>query len=129
MTRFSKQLSWVLILYVLTGCSKAVELRRADMDDAKYREPGSYRIRLENREQYLVRRFVVTDSTMVIEELMPADERYRAWREELPVTIPRTDITSFAQLETDYVVSAAVGILMGSVILLILAVKSIEWSD
>lgn len=127
--RSPKRLSWVLIVLMLTGCSKAVELRRADMDDAKYREPGSYRIRLKGREEYLVRRFSVTDSTMVIEELMPADERYRPWRANLPVTVPLTDITSFAQLETDYVVSAGVGILMASVILAILAVKSIEWSD
>ena len=97
-----------LIAVVVTGCSKAVEIPRADIDDPKYREPGSYRIRTEGWNEYLVSRFSVTDSTIVIEGLLPSDERFRTGRNELPISVPRGEIASISQLETDRLMTTAI---------------------
>jgi len=94
-----------LIALMATGCTKAVEIPRADIDDAKYREPGSYRIRLHGRQEYLVRRFSVTDSTVVVEELMPGDERFRTGREWLPTSILWGEVESISRTETNWLLT------------------------
>jgi len=42
--------SLVLIALMATSCSRAVEIPREQIDDPVYKEPGSYRIRLDGRE-------------------------------------------------------------------------------
>ncbi|HEU4928701.1 MAG TPA: hypothetical protein VFU38_02640, partial [Candidatus Krumholzibacteria bacterium] len=88
MSKVRPYIALLMIILTATGCSKAVEIPRTDIDDVKYREPGSYRIRLRGREEYLAKRFSVTDSTIVIEELMTSDERYRLERASMPREIP-----------------------------------------
>jgi hypothetical protein len=83
------------------GCSKAVEIPRADIDDPQYREPASYRIRLKGWEEYMVQRFSVTDSTIVIEELMPSDERYRYGRSSLPINVQKDQVTSVVKIQAN----------------------------
>ena len=100
--------SLVLIALLVTGCSRAVEIPREQIDDPVYQHPGSYRIRLDGQEEYLVRRFSVTDSTVVIQELHPSDERYRFGRKDLPVTVPRAAVSSISRMETKHGLTFAV---------------------
>jgi hypothetical protein len=81
-----------------TGCSRAVEIPRADVEKPEYREPGAYRIYLKDQNEYIVRQFSATDSTVVIEELHGSDKRLGDVT--LPIVIPMTDIESVARLET-----------------------------
>ncbi len=48
---------------------------------------------------YVVRRFALTDSTLVIEKLHQTDERYN--RTELPIVVPRADVESISKYELD----------------------------
>ena len=92
---------WSLcVALIATGCSKAVEIPRSEIANEEYREPGSYRIRMKGWEEYLVTRFSVTDSTVVIEELSPSDERFRFQRESLPMTLPLSEVSSISRKET-----------------------------
>lgn len=95
----TRVISLILIAFMAAGCSQAIDIPRSQIGDPAYREPGSYRIRVKGREEYLVRRFSVTDSTVVIEELMPADERYRFERAALPMTVPRSNVSSIVIIE------------------------------
>jgi hypothetical protein len=120
-TRYLKRaLSILLVALTATGCSKAVEIPRADIDNPKYHEPASYRIRMKGWEEYLVKRFTVTDSTIVIEELMPSDERYRFKRSSLPIEVPRDDVTSIAEIQaqekTTFAVVAVTAIAIATLI-------------
>jgi hypothetical protein len=100
--------SILLIALLATGCSKAVEIPRTEIDDPAYREPGSYRIRVQGREEYLVRRFSISDSTIVVEELLPSDERFRTEREDLPTSIPLVQVESISRMETNGLLTAVV---------------------
>jgi hypothetical protein len=117
----------ILAALLVVSCSRAVEIPRADIDDPQYREPGSYRIRLKGREEYIAKRFSVTDSTVVIEQLHPADERYRQWEDARPITIPIADVSSFARYKTHALGTTAWVVLVGGFILLVVAAKSIDF--
>jgi len=92
----------ILIASMTAACTKAVVIPRADWADYEKRIEGSYRIRLTSREDYLVRRFSTTDSTVVIEEMLPGDERYRTRRTELPIAIPLSEVESIAETRTNW---------------------------
>jgi hypothetical protein len=108
LVRWRGVIASVLLVAIATGCSKAVEIPRDDIADAKYREPGSYRIRLKGWDEYLVKRFSVTDSTVVIEELLPSDEQFRMGRESLPTAISRDDVVSISRMQTNVAMTAVV---------------------
>ena len=91
----------VLVVLMATGCTKAVEVPRSDIDNAKYHEPGKYRVRLKNEHEYIARRFSVSDSTLVIEELGGDGELYGQGQPALPMRIPLSDVESIAQLKVD----------------------------
>ncbi len=119
-----RTIATTLVAPTLISCSKAVEIPRDDIDDPKYRDAGSYRIRLQGWEEYLAARFSVTDSTIVIEELLPSDERFRTGRENLPITIVRERVASVSHMETNWWVTVPVvtgfGLVAGLFILLIM---------
>jgi hypothetical protein len=50
----------------------------------------------------------VTDSTVVIEELLKSDDRYNLMRHAMPIVIPAKDVASISVMETNYGVTAAV---------------------
>lgn len=89
-----------LIALTASGCTTAAEIPRSDVDNPAYREVGSYRIRQKGRKEYLVSRFSVTDSTVVVEALLPVDERYRMGRADLPIVIPLDEVTQIARTKT-----------------------------
>ena len=83
----------------MTGCSKAVEIPRADIVDAKYREPGAYRIVVEGDEiEYLARRFSVEDSTLMVKELLPSDRRYRHEPSTTTHAVPLSEVISVSEV-------------------------------
>src|SRR5262245_4437731 len=110
----------LLIACMMTGCSGAVEIPRNEIDDPKYREPGNYRIRVKGWEEYLVKRFSVTDSTVVIEELSPGDERFRMGREKLPFVIASDQVVSISKVKINTMGTAmivlAVGLFAGFIV-------------
>ena len=83
------------IVMLSTACSKAVRMPPEDWKTGL--KPDTYRIRLHGRVEYLVGWYTLTDSTVVIEELLPADQRYVQGREQLPIAIPRDQVASIAK--------------------------------
>jgi hypothetical protein len=100
----------VIALLLLGGCSRAVEIPPGQVDDPQYQAVGSYRIRLQGREEYLVRRFSVTDSTVAIEELHPSDQRFRFGREKLPITVARERVLSVSIMKPDILMTTLAGV-------------------
>src|SRR5262249_11394595 len=90
------------------GCSKAVVIPREDLGNEKYRNIGSYRIKLHGWNEYHARRFSMTDSTVVIEELLVSDDRYKLKRHDMPIVLPVKDIESIAEMKNDPVVTTSV---------------------
>ncbi len=89
----------VLIAGMTTGCSKAVEIPRDQFEAAAGEESARYRVEMTDGSQYTVERFSLTDSTVVIEELGPSDERYK--RAVLPIVLPLGDLEAIARYEFD----------------------------
>jgi hypothetical protein len=113
-TRVQICVGFVLAGLMALGCSRAVNIPSDQVDDLRWHQPGTYRIRLHGREEYLVRRYTVTDSTVVVEELHPSDERYRFHRTEVPITIPLSRVESIARLETNRPVTALLLVTAGA---------------
>jgi hypothetical protein len=100
--------SIVTVALLFAGCSKAVVIPRELAAEPRYREPGSYRIRLQGWNEYYARRFSVTDSTVVIEELLKSDDRYKLMRHDMPIVIPASEVSSISTMETNRPVTIAV---------------------
>jgi hypothetical protein len=116
-----RPLALVLIALLVTGCSHAVPIPRAEWSPEPAVAPGAYRVRLHGRVEYLVRHYAITDSTVVINELMPSDERFPHGRESLPIAIPLARVESISRMEPDWpMTSLAVVGLLGLVAFMIL---------
>ncbi|HEX6941529.1 MAG TPA: hypothetical protein VF128_01310 [Gemmatimonadaceae bacterium] len=84
----------------MSGCSKAVLIPRENIQREEYREPGSYRIRLKGWNEYYARRFSVTDSTIVIEELLKSDDRYKLMKHDMPIVVPLDHVEYVGVMKT-----------------------------
>lgn len=113
MSNCRRGIALLLTVFTMTGCTTGAEISRAYIDDPKYREPGNYRIRVEGWEEYLVKRFSVTDSTVVIEELSPGDERFRMGRGQLPYVISWDRVESIARVKINPMGTAAIVLTVG----------------
>jgi hypothetical protein len=98
----------MIAILIVSGCSKAVVIPREEVAAETYRQPGTYRIRLEGWNEYNARRFAVTDSTVIIEELLKSDDRYKLMKHDMPIVIPIGEVTSIARMETNRPVTIAV---------------------
>lgn len=116
-----RPIALVLIAVLVTGCSRGVHIQPAWWDARENVEPGSYRIRLHGRVEYLVRSYAMTDSTVVIQELLPADERFTHGREQLPIEIALERVSSIERLK------ANVGVTVGMVIWMTVIVALVIW--
>jgi len=112
--------SFVTVVLLLAGCSRAVVIPRELAAEPRYREPGSYRIRLQGWNEYYARRFSVTDSTVVIEELLKSDDRYERMKHDMPIVVQRTEVISIATMETNWPITTVV-LVAGAVVLGFLA--------
>jgi hypothetical protein len=103
-----------LVASLLTGCSKTVVIPREDLANERYRQVDDYRVKLHGWNEYHARRFSVTDSTVVIEELKPSDDRYKLKRHDMPIVIPRAQVEYVGVMETNKPVTAVVLIGLGA---------------
>ena len=120
-------LSFVLIAFLMTGCSKAVVIPPGEIESASREEHGNYRIQMADDSYYLVRRFTVTDSTVVIEKLNGADSRYRSTI--VPIVVARSDVQSISKLETRHGASFAVVATVGVLVILIVAIATADFPE
>ena len=89
--------SAVALLVVTSGCTKTVEIPWPQYEAASADTSSTYRIRMTTNHEYVVRRFSVADSTLVISELGPSDANYRLAK--VPITVPMKDVESIAKVE------------------------------
>lgn len=89
----------LLIAFMATGCSKAVEIPRDQFEPPASEGKGVHRICMVDKSSYEARAFSMTDSTIVIETLNPTDSRYK--RVELPIVLPLSEVESISKYELD----------------------------
>jgi len=93
--------SCVLIALMATGCARAVLVPREDYDRASQERGKTHRVDMQDGSYYLARRFVVTDSTVVVEELYPSDKRYGP-HVTMPISLTMQDVASISRVETNW---------------------------
>lgn len=98
----------VLVASLLTGCSKSVVVPREDLTKDEYRKDGDYRIKLHGWNEYHARRFSITDSTVVIEELKQSDDRYELKKYDMPIVIPREQVEYIGEMKTNWPVTGLI---------------------
>lgn len=101
MLRFRK-LAFVLVALMLMACSRAVEIPRDQVGAREYRKPGSYKVRLHGWNEYNVRRFSMTDSTVVIEELLVHDDHYKLKQHDMPIVVPLEEVEYIGVMRTNW---------------------------
>lgn len=106
----------LVVTLLASNCSKAVYIPKSEARAQEYREPGAYRIKLEGWNEYYARRFSVTDSTVVIEELLETDDRYKRMRHDMPIVIPIGEVESISRMETNVPVTAVM-LVAGAVVI------------
>ena len=107
----------LMIAIIMSGCGGHVEVPREQFEAATHDEFLSHRIRTK-RTEYIAHHFSLTDSTLVITELAPADTRYRL--ERPPFIVPRDEIESIAGVKSkEYVPYIVVGTALVGTFLLI----------
>ncbi len=107
--------SILTLVFMVAGCGGHVEIPREQFEAASHDGFLSHRIRTAKTE-YVAVRFSFTDSTLVINELAPADTRYRL--ERPPFIIPRNDVGSIAGVKNnDTAPVVAIGIAFGLIVI------------
>ncbi|HEX6941530.1 MAG TPA: hypothetical protein VF128_01315 [Gemmatimonadaceae bacterium] len=99
------------------GCTRAIDVPPASYEQAA-RIDDVHTIRTRAGDSYLARRFAVSDSTLIIDELSPDDGHDRA---RLPLTFPRSTIESIERMEHRpplYVAVIGVGLFIAAIALL-----------
>lgn len=118
------RISIVLIVsMVVAACTKTVELPRNEFEAASHDASASHRIRTADNNEFVAEAFTVTDSTVVIVRLAPADLRYRTG-DRAPIVLKLQDVESIKRLESSQV-PALVAILI--VFGLIILVSTFTW--
>jgi hypothetical protein len=107
----------VLVALLLTGCSKAVVIPREDLTRTEYRKVGDYRIKMHGWNEYHARRFSLTDSTVVIEELKKSDDRYELKKHDMPIVVPLNEVEYIGEMNTNWPLTAVVLAGIGGVVL------------
>lgn len=98
----SISLTTAAVLLVATACSHTVTMPREDIDgaagrDAKY----AYQIDTRSQERYLVKRYSLTDSTLVIEQLAPIDRRYGDPDVRVPIELERDTVAAVSTMRVE----------------------------
>lgn len=95
------------------GCSEAVEIPREQIANQPENHIG-YRIYMVDGSHYSAKRYSVTDSTLVIEKLNPADVRHK--KVAVPIVLPLADVQSVSKLElkegTSFAFAATLGVIV-----------------
>lgn len=91
---------------MLSACTKAIDVPAEQFEAASKDNSNTYRIRLKRNAEYRVQQFALTDSTVVISMLSPADQSYKTT--PLPLVLSRDEIESIARTESSNVVPLVV---------------------
>jgi hypothetical protein len=86
----------VLLASIATGCSKTVNVPLDQVESVQDRK-ARHHIHMSNGDEYAVRRFTVTDSTIVVDDLSPTDVRFETI--DLPIVLRRSDVTAIERAE------------------------------
>jgi hypothetical protein len=97
---------FTLLVFVASGCTKAVDVPRERFEAASRDPSKTHRVRMESNAEYVVRHFSLTDSTLVIHELSPADANYRL--SLVPIRLPLADVQSVERVESNNVLPVVV---------------------
>ena len=116
-------------LVYLTGCSRAVEIPREQVGAEEYRKVGSYKVRLHGWNEYNVRRFSMTDSTVVIEELLVHDDHYKLRQHDMPIVVPLSEVEYIGVIKTNWLMTTVALLAIGAVAGFIVALSNVDWSD
>ena len=87
----------LLVVVIITGCSRTTAIPRDDLDKSKYRKEGVYRLRTTDGLTYIARTFTVTDTSFVITTLSPHSPV--GSHEHLPIVIRHSDISTVEQVQ------------------------------
>ena len=101
MLKKTRTISMVLVVLLLVACSRAVEMPRDQLEAQEASKVGSYKVRLHGWNEYNVRRFSMTDSTVVIEELQDFDDHYKLKKHDMPIVVPLEEVEYIAVMETN----------------------------
>jgi hypothetical protein len=115
MTR--RVVAWIALVALATmSCSRAVMIPQWQVTSEEYRKPGDYRIRLHGWNEYHARRFSMTDSTIVIEELLQSDDHYKLMRHDMPIVVPLKDVENISVMKTNRSLTTVVLVGVGSIV-------------
>lgn len=112
----------IVTAFMATGCSKTVEIPRSEIDEPQHREAGSYRIRVKTGEEFWAKRYSTTDSTIVVEELLPPNELRGTVVVVLPLVIKRSDVESIARTRSSAGLAIGVVIFAGVAFLIMFSI-------
>jgi hypothetical protein len=99
--------AWLVIgALVGSGCSRAVVVPREDYDRAAS-DSGIHRVDMHDGSYYLVLRFAMTDSAVVVRKLYASDPRFNR-HPRLPISLARQDVVSISRVETNWIKTGVV---------------------
>ena len=109
-------LSVVILLSFLAACTRTVEMPRTDIAAEAGREARrGWQIDTRSGERYLAKRYSLTDSTLVIEELAGADVFYGEHKGPGTIVIPLSDLAAVSRVK----ISAGSVVLIGMSLLVV----------
>ena len=100
MRRFHRLIASIAIVLVTTSCSSSVKIPLDQIDEATWRKPGKYRLRLTDGGEYYVRRFSVVDSSVVVDERIELDEALYSDTNPPSNSIPVDQLRSVEKVES-----------------------------
>lgn len=89
----------LMVLMVFSACTKTIEIPRNEFEAASQDASASHRIRTADNNEFVAEAFTVTDSTVVILRLSPADTRYRTG-DRVPIVLNLQDVESIKRLHS-----------------------------
>ena len=120
-------MAWLVLVCVFGACAKVHEIPRDEIGAAGQQNAADYHIWMKGGDDYYARRYSVTDSTVVIQELQESDTRYK--KQEMPIVIPLADVERVTVVKNKYWIPALVGIAVAGIIAMVIVMDPIDFSD
>ena len=120
MKRISRHITWpIMVALLCAGCSRTVDVPRQQFEAEAQNESATHRIATRNGDEYLVERYSIAATALVIEVLAPDDPRRH--KVELPISLVLDDVISIKRIEYRpplYVVGIGVAAFIGVIALI-----------
>ncbi len=97
MKSIRRAIALVLVPLVAVACTRTIDVPVQQLESSR-NVTTPYRVTMKDGTQYRARQFTVTDSTLVIKDLLPSDPR----RDEatLPIVVSLDDVASVQKSDT-----------------------------